>query len=447
MANHQGIKVMIEQLNSKIATMLKGRQNRAKEGNVNTTSDNEMWSKTAALKDLPSGNNQIKKKQQSLFILLLVAILAVLLVIISFMQEERQQKIVNNEEQTIKVAVASEAIDPEKMWRNHFEDKLYQSQLKFDERMQQAEEERTEQDQKLITVMKDDMIKMQEQLKFAHQELASAAVELKRVRELQENTNQPLDIESEPNITAINLQGDLEFDQPKSSRIFIPETSYVTGYLLRGLVLSTALNAPENPTPVIIKLTERGNLPKNFMVDISTCSLQGSAYGDLSSERASIRLEKLVCIDPQQEMVTITDIVGDVSGPDGANGIKGDVVATSSKHIKNAMLGGLISGLVANSKGQDATTITAFGAIDAKRKSFSQLAGQGVLNGTSNGVEKVADYYLKMAENMSPVLTIPGGVRVQAVIQEGVFFGQRGMPKKVAKLRRQNQIQQEQREE
>lgn len=42
----------------------------------------------------------------------------------------------------------------------------------------------------------------------------------------------------------------------------------------------------------------------------------------------------------------------------------------------------------------------------------------------SNAAEKVAGYYLRMAESMSSVLTIPGGVKVDFIFTKGFFVGE-----------------------
>jgi hypothetical protein len=238
-------------------------------------------------------------------------------------------------------------------------------------------------------------------------------------------------------IVATQLESEVEWDRPKSSKVYIPETSYVSGYTLGGIVVSTALNTPdENATPVVIRLSHRGNLPKNIGVDISTCRILGSSYGDLSSERVIIRVEKLVCIDPKNELVTTSDIVGTIHGDDGMNGIKGKVVATSNKHIKNALVGGVISGLASSARKQEGLTLTSLGAIGTKKQGFGEVAGNGALTGVSNAGEKIADYYLRLAEQMSPVLTVPGGVKVDVVFTKGFYLGELGVRKKLSNIRK-----------
>lgn len=396
-------------------------------------------------------NKNVRRKQYNILLAFLgVSIIATLLVI-NLIQGRIKAKADlsdNNNEDNLKpkVEVAAESLDPEKMWRNHFEDLLSENKHKFDERLKLAETNFGAIQQKLKEESKLEMTKMQAQLNFARNELIGAIEELRRMRQIHEEAAQGRkqhdeERSSEANITAIDINSAIEFDQPKDAKIYIPETSYVSGYLLGGLAVSTSLNTPdENASPVIIRLTKRGNLPKNFNLDIATCRILGSSYGDLSSERAVIRLEKMVCIDPSTELVTTSNIAGTVHGPDGMNGIKGKVVATSSKHIKNALIGGVISGLSQSSKGQDAMTITSLGTITSQKKGFQDMVTGGASSGVATAGEKVANYYLKMAESMSPILTIPGGVKVDIIFTKGFFIGELTTHKKIAKERKQESI-------
>ena len=114
---------------------------------------------------------------------------------------------------------------------------------------------------------------------------------------------------------------------PVSNWNHIPATSYVTGYLLGGVALSTSVNSSSESVPVAIRLTNRGILRKEFAVDLHQCRLLASCYGDISSERAIIRAEELVCEDKEDGLIISTKISGVIYGDDGMNGIRGSVVS------------------------------------------------------------------------------------------------------------------------
>ena len=210
---------------------------------------------------------------------------------------------------------------------------------------------------------------------------------------------------------------------PVSSFNHIPATSYVSGHLLGGISVSTSVNSASEPIPVVIKLTGRGNLPKDFAVDMKQCRLLGSCYGDISSERAIIRAEELVCEDKEAELILSTKAAGVIYGDDGANGIRGTVVSMSEKHLKNAFVGGVLSGFSNTAKGQGGLNITSLGAVSTKKRGARDMAEDGLMGGTSSAAEKLADYHIKLAENISPVILIPGGTKVDVVFTKSVEIG------------------------
>ena len=195
--------------------------------------------------------------------------------------------------------------------------------------------------------------------------------------------------------------------------------------MLGGIAVSTSVNSAAEPIPVIIKLTSRGNLPKDFAVDMKQCRLLASAYGDISSERAIVRAEELVCEDKEAGLVISTKVSGVIYGDDGANGIRGSVVSMSDKHLKNAVIGGVLSGFSNSAKGQNGLDITALGAISTKKKGMKDMAQDGLLSGTSSAAEKLADYHIRLAENISPVILVPGGTKVDIVFTKSVEIGSR----------------------
>jgi len=375
-------------------------------------------------------NNLTRIKQIRLFIGLLIVVVIILGFLINYVQEKTIVEKPVVAPQTLKVELADKALDPDKMWRNHHEEALKAKTDELNKRIVQAEASVEETKNKFIEESRLQVESLKEQLKMAKAEMDEANRMLRGVAAREEER---LNAEPLHKATPIEMQGfdnDTEFDMPKSAADYVPEGTYFTGYLLGGIVVSTALGAAdENSTPVNIQLKGRGNLAKQNGLDISKCRIIGSAYGDLSSERAFIRLEKMVC--EEDGMYITSEIAGDVHGPDGFNGIKGTVVSTGAKHIKNAAIGGLISGLAGSAKGQEGINITSGGLVSTKSKGFKDMATGGLLSGASNAGEKIADYYLRQAESMSPVLTIPGGVRVNPQIIKGFFIGQVNTHRKI----------------
>jgi conjugal transfer pilus assembly protein TraB len=79
--------------------------------------------------------------------------------------------------------------------------------------------------------------------------------------------------------------------------------------------------------------------------------------------------------------------------------------------------------------------MSASGVIATKTKGAKSLLGDGALSGASNAGDKIADYYLRQAEAMSPILTVPSGVRINAQITKGFFVGEVSAHSKIKNAR------------
>lgn len=404
--------------------------------------DKEDWNSESASFSEPenklASNDLFKKKQEKLLVkILIIALLGIIGLI--FLLTAKEQKKVISAQKPLKIETADETLDTEKMWRNHLEVKIGDMQTEVDIKLKQSQEAAIANEKRLLDEIKLEMEKVQEQVNFAKNELQGAALELGRALNIQQEMNAkepPLEISK---TSSSFLEADTEYDEPKDSKYYIPKTTYVSGYLLGGLAVSTAMSAPESDTtPVVMRVTQRGNLPKNFSVDISTCRIYGSGYGNLSSERAVVRLEEMICTDPKTDLITTTSVAGILYGDDGANGIKGAVVSTGSKHIQSALIGGIISGLSQSAKGQEAMTISPIGVASASKQTIVDMLKKGAFAGAGNAAEKAADYFLKLAESVSPILHVPAGVRVQAMFIKGFHMGELKTHAKIAKERNEN---------
>lgn len=339
----------------------------------------------------------------------------------------------------LKLEVASHALDIDKMWRNHFEDKLTDAKTSADEKLKLIETSINEQAVAYTNQLKGEIEKLKAQMQYLSEEQASSRREWSQARaksddeDKAQKSNYPLIDES--HITVNHMDRGEIFDRPKSARSFIPETAYVKGILLGGIAVSTSIGSSSEPVPVVIRITERGSLPKNFNIDLTHCKIMGSTYGDLSSERAIVRAEVLSCTDPVSELIYTTKVAGLIHGDDGMNGIKGKVVQTSGKHLKNAIVGGMISGFASSAKGQDQMIISSFGSGTTKKKGMGDILQDGAFAGASNAAEKIADYYIKQAESMSPVLLVSGGTKVDIVFTKGVYLNALDVQEKLEQLR------------
>jgi len=309
-------------------------------------------------------------------------------------------------------------------WQNFLEESIEEESSKRQEQIDLLKNSLNNNSMEQKSESSKEFEEIKSRLSYALNELERLQIENKNIRDdivSLENSDEDRIMPAELGLTPI--ASNISTKAPASSYNHIPATSYVSGHLLGGISVSTSVNSASEPIPVIIKLTGRGNLPADFAVDLKQCRLLASCYGDISSERAIIRAEELICEDKEAGMFTSTKVAGVIYGDDGANGIHGTVVSMSEKHLKNAFIGGVLSGFSGTSKGQQGFDITSIGAISSKKRGAIDMAKDGLMSGTATAAEKLADYHIRLAENISPVILVPGGTKVDVMFTRSVQIG------------------------
>ena len=87
-----------------------------------------------------------------------------------------------------------------------------------------------------------------------------------------------------------NSKNAKDYTPLKTKNNYIPPGAFAKAILVSGLDAVTSLNASTDPDPVLLRIISRGTLPREFKSDLKDCHVIGAAFGDLSSERAKVRL-------------------------------------------------------------------------------------------------------------------------------------------------------------
>lgn len=76
---------------------------------------------------------------------------------------------------------------------------------------------------------------------------------------------------------------------------------------------------------------------------------------------------------------------------------------------------------------------TPFGAMNPL--GAKQILSAGAASGTSHALEKYADFFIKRAEQLQPVLQVAAGREVDIVFTQGTRFGETSVRKTLSKIR------------
>lgn len=212
---------------------------------------------------------------------------------------------------------------------------------------------------------------------------------------------------------------------PLTVSSFLP-VSFTRGTLIGGLDAPTGGQAQSNPHPVLIRLSDNSVLPNRFRGEYRECFVVAAGYGDISSERAYLRTESLSCVRNDGTALEVK-IQGSVYGEDGKVGMRGRLVTKQGQMLANALLAGVVSGIgqgVAN--GSTTYSTSPLGAVGTAQGADAYRAGVGA--GVGRALDRLAQYYIKLAENTFPVIEIDAAREIDVVITKGVRIDAAAQP-------------------
>ena len=205
--------------------------------------------------------------------------------------------------------------------------------------------------------------------------------------------------------------------------MFMPAGSILSGTLITGLDAPTSNQSKQDPFPALLRIKHEAILPNRYRMDIKECFLIASGYGDLSSERAYMRAERISCVKKDGGIIE-TSMDAYSVGEDGKAGIRGRLVSKNGQLIAMTLLSGFVSGISQAFAPQTVQTFQT-GSNPSNQQQFQwpspeAIAGQAVMGGISGSAEQIANYYLEMAKNIFPIIEIDAGRKVDFVMVRGM---------------------------
>lgn len=209
-----------------------------------------------------------------------------------------------------------------------------------------------------------------------------------------------------------------EKQEPEMVTYRIPTGMIIPMRLLSGLDAPTG-GGVDDPHPVLMEVVDLSKLPNAFQMNMRACFLLGEGKGDLSSERAFIRVLTLSCIDEAEETTDIA-LKGTVTGEDGKAGMRGRVVLRDGAILARALAAGFIDGI---GRAFQPFRQGLFVARDPEAALNLPKPGQvgvtAAAGGLSQAAAVLAARYVEMANQIFPVIEIDADRHADILITEG----------------------------
>lgn len=269
------------------------------------------------------------------------------------------------------------------------------------------------------------------------QEIAKKRKTEKKEEKQEEQGLTLVDIDTSFNQKIIQEQKKIEVEESEKKS---KEENKISGHVTIGFTkayLVTGVHAPvfsegnSEPLPVLLEAEGKIVMANDVEGNIGRCFLIGSAKGEMNSQTAKIRLEKISCLMDGGKYRLEGNIKGWViDGKSGMPGLHGELIHKNGAWMARTFVAGFLetfseaittNGVEAISFGNTGTTGTTNNEVSTKA-AIGANAATAAGSGISAVFKKIGDYYLKMAEQIFPVIEVRGGRTVDILLLGGEDF-------------------------
>jgi conjugal transfer pilus assembly protein TraB len=209
---------------------------------------------------------------------------------------------------------------------------------------------------------------------------------------------------------------------------YLTAGSMFEAVMLNGMDAPTDQSASQAPVPAVLRVKSLASLPNLLNVpEVTECRVSVAGFGELKDERAKMRTEMLACVIPSSDpdgkpRIVERKIEGYVVGEDGRVGVRGRLVSKQGQVIARSMIAGAFSGFAQalQPRSIQGLDINPGNQVQTQRYDPSIWAQSGLAQGVSDASKTVSQLYMKMVDQMMPVLEIDAGRKVTVVLLKGV---------------------------
>jgi conjugal transfer pilus assembly protein TraB len=212
-----------------------------------------------------------------------------------------------------------------------------------------------------------------------------------------------------------------ETHETPPGKYWLPTGSIVPVQLLSGLdaPTRTVMAGVSGAHPVLMRVADYALMPNRTRMDLRECYALGEGVGDLSSERAMLRILGISCINRGGQAVELP-VKGMVTGEDGKLGLRGRLVMKEGAMLFRALLSGFVAGISrAFMPFQQGFFIASTAGQALQPPDPQQVGLAGLAGGLGNAANVLARHYAMLARQIYPVIEVDAGRMGDLIVTEG----------------------------
>lgn len=217
----------------------------------------------------------------------------------------------------------------------------------------------------------------------------------------------------------------VSFDAARKGRYWVNTGTMIPIQLLSGMDApargggSGIGGVQQNPYPVLMVVNNLAFLPNDFRINLKECFILGEGMGEISSERAQIRVLGLSCVKKNGQATDVA-LKGVITGEDGKVGLRGRVVMREGALLARSLMAGFVSGLSrAFLPFQQGFFLAQSPQQLLQFPDPQQIGISGMAGGLGRAAELLARFYMAMARSIFPVIEIDAGRKGVLIVTEG----------------------------
>ncbi len=202
----------------------------------------------------------------------------------------------------------------------------------------------------------------------------------------------------------------------KSNLVPLTAGSVISGTLINGSYVPTGSNASNDPMPGIFRIKREALMP-NFNVsdEVKECVIVASAKPKIESTRVDYRASTITCIR-DDGTATEDSIKAVATGRDGSTGVPATLISRNGDMLGKTATAEFLRGLTEIFSQTSLEVNSDDGVYAISGKQIAQLTGSAALGGAGTAMERLADYYMSLADKMQPTLKVSPGVEVDFIV-------------------------------